>query len=236
MSRSIADTVSKPTGGACAFALPEQLPDDPAALKALLQTQQRAFEAREVAQQEAFNAREAEQHEAFKAREAEQRKVFEIREAKQVTAFKARILELYVQLRLSRSRMFGRSGESHAGQGWLFDEAEALLESAPQASDTANLPPVAEAPAGTGKKKARGKRKPLPAELHRIEVIHDIPEAERTCACGTTMVEIGEQVSEQLDIVAMQVRVLRHIRKRYGCPKGDEVPDRRVANFCNLGP
>ena len=39
------------------------------------------------------------------------------------------------------------------------------------------------------------------------------------------MVEIGQDVvSEQLDIVPMQVRVLRHIRKRYGCPKGDQGP------------
>jgi transposase len=55
-------------------------------------------------------------------------------------------------------------------------------------------------------------------------VIHDVPEAERICACGTPMVEIGQDVSEQLDIVPMQVRVLRHVRKRYGCPKGDQAP------------
>jgi transposase len=202
MSRSAADTVSKPNRGACAFALPEQLPDDPAALKGLLQAQQHAFE----------------------LSEAELRKIFEAREAEQQKAFEARILELYEQLRLSRSRMFGRSSESHAGQGWLFDEAEALVEAAPEASDTAKLPPSGAAPAGTGKNKARGKRKPLPAELPRIDVIHDVPEAERTCACGTPMVEIGEELSEQLDIVPMQVRVLRHIRKRYGCPKGDAAP------------
>ena len=55
-------------------------------------------------------------------------------------------------------------------------------------------------------------------------MIHALPEAERLCACGTPMVEIGEEVSEQLDIVPMQVRVLRHIRKRYACPKGDAAP------------
>ena len=61
-------------------------------------------------------------------------------------------------------------------------------------------------------------------ELPRIDVVHDVAEAERTCACGTPMVEIGQDVSEQLDIVPMQVRVLRHVRKRYGCPKGDQAP------------
>ena len=76
----------------------------------------------------------------------------------------------------------------------------------------------------TSSKPRRGKRQPLPAELPRIDVIHKVPEAERTCACGTPMVKIGEDVSEQLDIVPMQVRVLRHIRIRYGCPTGEHAP------------
>ena len=144
--------------GVCASVLPEQLPDDPAALKALLLAQQQAFEAREAERQAAFDAREAARQKAFDTREAELQKAFE-----------ARILEIYEQLRLARRRMFGPSSESHAGQGWLFDEAEALVESAPEADDTATLPPPATEPAGqtpddTGKKKARGKRKPLPIE------------------------------------------------------------------------
>ncbi|RXF07736.1 IS66 family transposase, partial [Enterococcus faecalis] len=118
-------------------------------------------------------------------REAERQAAFDAREAELQKAFEARILELYEQLRLARRRMFGPSSESHAGQGWLFDEAEALAESAPNAGDTASLPPPATEPSGqtladTGKKKARGKRKPLPIELPRIDVVHDVPEAERT--------------------------------------------------------
>jgi transposase len=202
------------------------LPDDPAVLKALLMAQQRAFEVQLAAQ---FETLRLEQESAFSARELEQRKAFEVREAELQKAFEARILEIYEQLRLARRRMFGPSSESHAGQGWLFNEAEALIESEPEAGDSASLPPPAIEPsaqtlADTNKKKARGKRKPLPIELPRIDVVLDVPEAERTCACGTPMVEIGQDVSEQLDIVPMQVRVLRHIRKRYGCPKGDQAP------------
>ncbi|NHZ67211.1 IS66 family transposase, partial [Massilia genomosp. 1] len=63
-----------------------------------------------------------------------------------------------------------------------------------------------------------------PSELQRVDVVHDVPAAERTCPCGTPMVEIGQDVSEQLDIVPMQVRVLRHIRKRYGCPGSEHAP------------
>jgi transposase len=216
-------------GGVCASVLSEQLPDDAVVLKALLLEQQRAFEAREAERQAAFDAREAALQKVFDALEAEHQRAFDAREAELHKAFEARILELYEQLRLARRRMFGPSSESHAGQGWLFDEAEALAESVPEADDTATLPPPAtetpgETPADTGKKKARGKRKPLPVELPRIDVVHDVPEAERTCGCGTPMVEIGQDVSEQLDIVPMQVRVLRHIRKRYGCPQADQAP------------
>jgi transposase len=57
-----------------------------------------------------------------------------------------------------------------------------------------------------------------------VDIVHDVPEDQRLCPCGTPMVEIGEDISEQLDIVPMQVRVLRHIRKRYGCPGSAHAP------------
>ena len=195
MPRSTDTSLSNPAHSVRASVLPAQLPDDPAALKALLFAQQRAFEAQLVAQFEtlrleqesAFSARELEQRKAFEVREAEQKKAFEMREAELQKAFEARILEIYEQLRLARRRMFGPSSESHAGQGWLFNEAEALVESAPHSGDTATLPPPAtetsgDAPAETAKNKVRGKRKPLPVELPRIELIHDVPQTERTCS------------------------------------------------------
>jgi transposase len=73
-------------------------------------------------------------------------------------------------------------------------------------------------------KKARGKRLPLAAELPRVEIVHDVPESERVCPCGTPMVVIGQEVSEQLDVIPMRIQVLRHIRLRYGCPKGEQAP------------
>ena len=129
------------------------------------------------------------------------------------------------QFILARHRMFGASSEQSANQGRLFDEAEAFAANSSAAQDSAPLPPEAEA--GKGKptgKPARGKRAPLPSELKRVDVVHDVPAAERTRPCGAPMVEIGQDVSEQLDIVPMQVRVLRHIRKRYGCPGSAHAP------------
>ena len=140
------------------------------------------------------------------------------------------IIRMLEQAVLARQRMFGASSEQLSAQSRLFDEAEVLAQSSTQAQDLAPIPaeslPSA-LDALTSKpavKPARGKRAPLPAQLERVDVVHDVPESARTCPCGTAMVEIGQDISEQLDIVPMQVRVLRHIRKRYGCPTSAHAP------------
>lgn len=156
-------------------------------------------------------------------------------DAKFEESLRQRVQEIYEQLRLARHRQFGRSSEAHAGQGRLFDEAEALALGTTEADDIAPLAQEANTGAEDGnadtidapearKPTRRGKREPLPAELPRVDVVHDVPQEERTCPCGAPMVEIGEEVSEQLDIIPMQIRVLRHIRKRYACPEKTQPP------------
>lgn len=72
--------------------------------------------------------------------------------------------------------------------------------------------------------KRRGTRKPLSSDLPRIEVIHDLPEHELTCACGCHKHVISGETSEQLDIVPMRIRVIKHIRKVYGCRGCETAP------------
>jgi transposase len=136
------------------------------------------------------------------------------------------IIRMIEQSVLARHRLFGVSSEQLSAQSRLFDEAETLAQSTTDAQDVAALPAETAATDTKDDKtpKARGKRGPLSAQLKRVDVAHDVPENERTCPCGTPMVEIGQDVSEQLDIVPMQVRVLRHIRKRYGCPVSAHAP------------
>lgn len=63
-------------------------------------------------------------------------------------------------------------------------------------------------------------RRPLPSDLPRREIIHDISDAEKICSVhGAPLPLIGEDVSERLHIVPMQVEVERHVRPKYGqCP------------------
>ncbi len=132
-----------------------------------------------------------------------------------------RILE---QWRLARHKVFGPSSESH--QGELFNEVEALAEQAADLEDEHEGEP---APAHNTPGPKRGHRRALPPELPRVEFLVDVPEEERQCPCGTPMVRIGEDVSEQLDIVPMQIRVIRTVRPRYACPKGEQAPVQQPA-------
>ena len=84
------------------------------------------------------------------------------------------------QVRLLKAQLFGRKTEKHSpdmddGQALLFNEAEAF------SSDKKGVKEEVEIKAY--KRKKRGRR-PLPADLPRVDVIHDISEEEKICACG----------------------------------------------------
>lgn len=123
----------------------------------------------------------------------------------------SKVVVLEEENALLRQPLFGRKSEQSADlvtpQLSFFDEAENVA--APAIDETEDEV--------VGPAKRRGKRKPLSAELPRIEVIHDLPEHELSCACGCRKHVISEETSEQLDIVPMQILVIKHIRKVYGC-------------------
>ena len=132
------------------------------------------------------------------------------------------IEHLREQNALLLQRLFGRKSEQTADpdspQQDMFNEAESLTEAEPVAP-AAKAEEEVVAPV-----KRRGKRKPLPAELPRVEVIHELPEHELTCACGCRKQVIGEETSEQLEIIPMQIRVIKHIRKTYACKGCEAAP------------
>lgn len=125
------------------------------------------------------------------------------------------------QLNLLLAKRYGPSSEKSApGQTDLFfNEAEAEVGADEDAGrdsdedagdDTVTVPEHSRRKAG---------RRPLPEALPRIEVIHDLSEAEKICpADGHTLAPIGEEITEQLDIVPAKVQVIRRIRKKYACP------------------
>ena len=138
---------------------------------------------------------------------------------KNLSELRQRNALLEEQIRYYRMLLYSRKSEKERGvnrdQLYLFNEAEE------------------EAAAATGKEEKRkditvashirrkSGRRPLPEDLPREEVVHDLSEDEKVCGCGIQLKRIGEEVSERLDIVPAKVRVIRHIRYKYACDSCD---------------
>lgn len=69
----------------------------------------------------------------------------------------------------------------------------------------------------TDKKKNPGRQTPgknLPRERH----VYDISASQKTCPeCGGGLTLIGEEISEQIELIRASLKVLEHVRLKYGC-------------------
>jgi transposase len=74
----------------------------------------------------------------------------------------------------------------------------------------------------TGKpRKGHGRRNKFPEHLPVIRTSFELPESERTCACGERLSEIGEEISKELE--RLEICVVHEIaRKKYACRKCQE--------------
>lgn len=108
-------------------------------------------------------------------------------------------------------------------------ERRSILEIPDQLSYLEELPeePAADLPVEpiivpTHNRKKPG-RKPLPEELPRVDVIHDIPENQKQCSCGSLLSWIGEEILEQLNYIPARLEVIRNIRPKYACKNCEGV-------------
>jgi transposase len=123
------------------------------------------------------------------------------------------VTKLSHQLALFRRYLYGRRSEQ-------LDPAQLLLEFASwvqaQQAEAAPAPPLPP-PSTLPRPRGHG-RTPLPALLPRRRVEHALPEDRCTCtACGTPLVKIGEETSEQLDYQPASLFVVEHVRFTYAC-------------------
>lgn len=117
--------------------------------------------------------------------------------------------------RLAKARQFGPSSEQESKQYYLFDEADSSVEEPVESNLSTTVKTH----------QRRGGRKPLPDDLPRIDIVHDLSEAEKRCHCGCEKHRIGEVSTEQLDIIPAKARVLNHIRYKYACRACDTAPE-----------
>ncbi|MEZ9822460.1 IS66 family transposase zinc-finger binding domain-containing protein, partial [Shewanella sp. 10N.286.45.A1] len=99
----------------------------------------------------------------------------------------SKLLHFEEQFRLAQQKQFGKSAEGHPGQGELFNEIEVEAEEPAQVIKPARKKPV---------------RKPLPTNLPRETITHDLSENEKVCACcGGALHQMGQEVSEKLEFI-----------------------------------
>ena len=127
------------------------------------------------------------------------------------------IEKLQYTIRKMRHERFGQSSE----RGTLLDQLELQLadleEDAAQAEATAGLAAAAgeriTVPSFERRKPAR---RPLPEHLPRERIVYPLP---ATCPCcgGGMLRKIGEDVTETLELVPRQWKVIQHVREKVSC-------------------
>jgi transposase len=140
---------------------------------------------------------------------------------------------LLEEIRFWKDKLFGRKSEKLSAfereQMQLFNEAEegAVGVVGPVEQATYRI-----AVRGHQRRGGGGVRKPLPASLPRVDVIHDIPESQKRTLCGLSRQKIGEEVHEELDWVPGSLRVIRHVRPRYVRPACEEPSEKGCTSGC----
>ncbi len=122
------------------------------------------------------------------------------------------------ELKLRLKALFGRRTEKlDPAQFELFlDHVEAAMDEAAAESEPIRV---------AGHDRRRRGRKPLPADLPRERVVHDLTDAEKACpGCGEQRLPIAETTREVLDIIPAQLKVVEHVRPVYLCPTCDGPP------------
>jgi transposase len=128
------------------------------------------------------------------------------------------IEKLEQQIARLRHERFGQSSERRA----LLDQLELQLfelkEDEAEAEAATQTDQVQSVEAFTRRKPAR---RPLPEHLPRERVVYPMPTA---CpCCGGVLHKLGEDVTETLELVPRQWKVIQHIREKHSCRSCEQI-------------
>ena len=146
--------------------------------------------------------------------------VKELRE--QVTHQSLFIDQLLEQVKLARHQRFGVRSEhiSPDQLRLLLDDKDNDDTPIDDSTDDSDENPLSQ-PSAIPKKRGR---RTLPDHLPRVDVEHTLDEQACQCEhCHAMMEPLSQKITEQLDIIPAQVRVIRHHRQTYRCPECDDA-------------
>lgn len=112
-----------------------------------------------------------------------------------------------------RVRLFGRKSES------LSQENQRLLDFIVEGVAVRKTEPLPDPPPPPAPERKGHGRARIPENLLRDEIVYDVPEKDRRCACcRKELVLIAPVATEQVEYEAASVHVKKRIRLKYGCP------------------
>jgi transposase len=127
------------------------------------------------------------------------------------------IEHLKLMIEKLRRAMFGRKSEKIVVQ---LEQLELHLEELESAQ--AEMETAIEAVSPAAEVKPRSPRKPLPEHLPR-EVVTHLPQGDCCASCGGALRQFGEDVSEQLEYIPENFKVILHVRPKFACNSCDQV-------------
>src|SRR3984957_13970823 len=125
------------------------------------------------------------------------------------------IEKLKLTIKKLRHEQFGQSSE----RGALLDQLELQLadleENAAQAGTAAQMAKAGKI-GGAPFERRKPARRPLPEHLPRERIVYPVP---ATCPCcgDHRLRKIGEDVTETLELVPRQWKVIQHVREKFSC-------------------
>ena len=137
----------------------------------------------------------------------------------------AEVETLKLTLAKLRRDKFGASSERGAR---LIDQLELQLAELEEriaqdvaAAEIAVLPPNEQSATSDRETRRKPARRPLPEHLPRERIVYPAPS---TCpCCGGPLRKLGEDITETLEHVPAQWKVIQHVREKFSCRKCEAI-------------
>jgi transposase len=141
------------------------------------------------------------------------------------SGLEAEVETLKLTIAKLRRDKFGASSERGAR---LIDQLELQLAELEEriaqdqaAAEIAASPPNEQSATSSREKQRKPARRPLPEHLPRERVVHPAPSA---CpCCGGPLRKLGEDITETLEHVPAQWKVIQHVREKFPCRRCEAI-------------
>ena len=138
-----------------------------------------------------------------------------------ISASEDMIRHLRLQIAKLRREQYGHSAERHAR---LIEQLEMQLEDLETdlADDRAKAEATAPGATVAAFERRRPARKPFPEHLPRERVVVEVP-ATCTCCGSARIVKMGEDITETLEVIPRQWKVIQTVREKFTCRDCEKI-------------